>query len=111
MQVINGNQTGLWVEAQSSTIEFRGRKAILEIMISTPAIANMILTGKAFQISSQLQTGRELGMQTLDQALLDAVQRKEIDPDEAYLNADEKKLFQRFVSNPDLLPQVSLAGN
>ena len=50
-------------------------------------------------------------MQTLDQALLDAVQRKEIDPDEAYLNADEKKLFQRFVSNPDLLPQVSLAGN
>jgi len=93
------------------TADGRGRKAILEIMISTPAIANMILTGKAFQISSQLQTGRELGMQTLDQALLDAVQRKEIDPDEAYLNADEKKLFQRFVSNPDLLPQVSLAGN
>jgi len=31
MQVINGNQTGLWVEAQSSTIEFRGRKAILTV--------------------------------------------------------------------------------
>ncbi|MEJ2257045.1 MAG: EAL domain-containing protein, partial [Woeseiaceae bacterium] len=31
MQLINGNQTGLWVEAQSSTIEFRGRKAILTV--------------------------------------------------------------------------------
>jgi len=31
MQLINGNQTGLWVEAQSSTIEFRGRRAILTV--------------------------------------------------------------------------------
>jgi diguanylate cyclase (GGDEF)-like protein/PAS domain S-box-containing protein len=31
MQLINGNQTGLWVEAQSSTIEFRGRKSILTV--------------------------------------------------------------------------------
>ncbi len=31
MQLINGNQTGLWVEAQSSTIEFRGRSAILTV--------------------------------------------------------------------------------
>ncbi|MDH5454716.1 MAG: EAL domain-containing protein [Gammaproteobacteria bacterium] len=31
MQLINGNQTGLWVEAQSSNIEFQGRKAILTV--------------------------------------------------------------------------------
>ncbi|MBT8066822.1 MAG: EAL domain-containing protein [Gammaproteobacteria bacterium] len=31
MQLINGNQAGLWVEAQSSTIEFRGRSAILTV--------------------------------------------------------------------------------
>ena len=31
MQLINGNQTGLWVEAQSSNIEFRGRQAILTV--------------------------------------------------------------------------------
>ncbi len=31
MQLINGNQTGLWVEAQSSNIEFRGHRAILTV--------------------------------------------------------------------------------
>ena len=31
MQLINGNQTGLWVEAQSSTIEYRGNRAILTV--------------------------------------------------------------------------------
>jgi len=64
---------------------------------------------KIFQIPSSLQTGRELGMQLMDQALLEAIKNKEVDPDDAYLNATDKKLFQRFVTNPELLPQVSLA--
>jgi len=41
--------------------------------------------------------------------LLEAIKNKEVDPDDAYLNATDKKLFQRFVTNPELLPQVSLA--
>ena len=45
----------------------------------------------------------------MDQALLEAVQNKEIDPDEAYLHATEKQQFQRFVTDPELLPQVNLA--
>jgi twitching motility protein PilT len=62
-----------------------------------------------FQIPASLQTGRELGMQLMDQALLEAIQNKEIDPDDAYIHATDKKQFQRFVTNPDLLPQVNLA--
>ena len=91
------------------TLDGRSRKAIIEVFINTPAIANLINTGKIFQIPSILQTGRDKGMQTMDQALLDAVQNKEIDPDEAYLHATEKQQFQRFVTDPDLLPQVNLA--
>ena len=50
-----------------------------------------------------------MGMQLMDQALMAALQRKEIDPDDAYVNATDKQQFQRFVTNPDLLPQVNLA--
>lgn len=91
------------------TLDGRGRKAIVEVFINTPAIANLINTGKIFQIPSILQTGRDKGMQTMDQALLEAVQNKEIDPDEAYLHATEKQQFQRFVTDSELLPQVDLA--
>jgi twitching motility protein PilT len=91
------------------TADGRGRKAILEIMLNTPAISNLILNRKIFQIPSLLQTGRELGMQLMDQALMEALRNKQIDPDDAYINAQDKKPFQRFVTNPDLLPQVNLA--
>ncbi len=91
------------------TADGRGRRAILEIMVNTPGIANLILNRKIFQIPASLQTGRELGMQLMDQALLEAIQRKEIDPDDAYVHATDKKQFQRFVTNPELLPQVNLA--
>ena len=91
------------------TADGRHRKAILEIMINNPAIANLIVTNKIFQIPSMMQTNRDAGMQLLDQTLLEAVKNKEVDPDDAYLHATDKKQFQRFVANPDLLPQVNLA--
>ena len=87
----------------------RQRKAIVEVFIKTPAISSLILNGKVFQIPSVLQTGKEQGMQLMDQALLEAINKKEIDPDDAYLHASNKQQFQRFVTNPDLLPQVNLA--
>ena len=66
------------------TADGQGRKAICEVMVMTKAIAKLIQTDQTHQIPSQLQMGREFGMQMLDQALLAAVQAKEIDPDDAY---------------------------
>ncbi len=88
----------------------RGRKAIAEVMVMTPAISNLLLTGKQFQIPAAMQTGKESGMRLLDQALLEAVQNKEVDPDDAYLHAQDKKLFQRYVTDRRLVPQVALVG-
>ena len=88
----------------------RGRKAVVEVLVMTPAIGNLLTSGKIFQIPMQLETGRNLGMQLLDQALLEAVQKKELDPDDAYLRAQDKKLLQRFVTDPGLLPKISLVG-
>ncbi len=92
------------------TADGRSRKAMLEILVMTPAISNLLSSGKIFQIPMKLETGRNLGMQLLDQALIEAVHKKEIDPDDAYLRAQDKKPFQRFVTDPHLLPKISLVG-
>jgi twitching motility protein PilT len=91
------------------TPDQRGRKAICEIMIVTRAIGKLIMTDQTHQIPSQLQTGKELGMQMLDQALLAAVQAKEIDADDAYVYASDKKLFSRYVTDTSVLPKLDLA--
>lgn len=103
------NLRGVISQKLVRTLDGRSRKAIVEIMINTPAVSNLLMGGKIHQIPSILQTGSDKGMQLMDQALLEAVKSKEIDPDQAYLHATDKKLFQSFVTNSDLLPQVNLS--
>jgi twitching motility protein PilT len=67
-----------------------GRVAAREILLTTPAISNLIREGKTFQIPSIIQTSKKLGMLTLNDALLELVEKKVIDPDEAYLRSVEK---------------------
>src|SRR6267378_1161391 len=67
-----------------------GRVAAREILLSTPAISNLIREGKTFQIPSIIQTSKKLGMLTLNDALLELVEKKVIDPDEAYMRSVEK---------------------
>jgi twitching motility protein PilT len=75
-------------------------------MVMTKAIAKLIQSDQTHQIPSQLQTGRELGMQLLDQALVAAIERREIDPDIAFLHATDKRLLGRYVTDPSLLRSV-----
>ncbi|MFO7286142.1 MAG: PilT/PilU family type 4a pilus ATPase [Gammaproteobacteria bacterium] len=86
------------------TPDGRGRRPIVEIMIMNRAIAKLIMTEQTHQIPAQLQTGRDVGMQLMDQALLDAIARKEIDPDDAYRYATDRKKFERFVTDTTVLP-------
>jgi twitching motility protein PilT len=55
-----------------------GRVAAHEIMIGTPAIRNLIREAKIAQMYSAIQTGNNVGMQTLDQNLTDLVRRNVI---------------------------------
>lgn len=70
-----------------------GRCASIEIMNVTPAIANLIRESKTFQIKSAIQTGKQFGMQTMDQSLMDLVMQKKISPEDAMVIAEDKKLF------------------
>jgi twitching motility protein PilT len=67
-----------------------GRVAAREILLSTPAIANLIREAKTFQIPSIMQTSKKLGMVTLNDALVELVEKKVIEPDEAYVKSVEK---------------------
>jgi len=67
-----------------------GRVAAREILLTTPAISNLIREAKTFQIPSIIQTSKKLGMLTLNDALLELVEKKMVDPDEAYLRSVEK---------------------
>jgi twitching motility protein PilT len=93
------------------TPDQRGRRAICEIMVLTKAIGKLIMTDQSHQIPSQLQMGKEYGMQLLDQALLAAIQAKEVDPDQAYLYASDKKQFQRYVTDLSGVPSAEIAAS
>ena len=77
----------------------RARRAVCEIMVLTKAIGKLIMTDQSHQIPSQLQMGKEYGMQLMDQALLAAIAAKEVDPEHAYTYASDKRQFQRFVTD------------
>lgn len=91
------------------TADGRGRRAIVEVLVMTKAIGKLIMTDQSYQIPSQMQTGRDLGMQLFDQALQQALAAREIDPDEAYVYATDKRLFQRYVTDTSMLPRSAAA--
>ena len=90
------------------TPDGRGRRAVLEIMVMTRAIAKMIATDQTHQIPAQLQTGGDLGMQLMDNALMNAIQSKEIDPDDAFRFATDKNAFQKYVTDTSMLPKLDV---
>jgi twitching motility protein PilT len=88
------------------TADGHGRRAVCEVLMMTKAIAKLIQTEQTHQIPTQLQTGRDLGMQLLDQALLAAIAARSVDPDDAYTYATEKRAFQKFVTDTSMLPKL-----
>lgn len=66
-----------------------GRIAAIEVMIGTPAIRNLIRESKISQIPSIMQAGQKFGMQTMEAALKDLINRRIIAPEEAEGILDE----------------------
>jgi twitching motility protein PilT len=70
-----------------------GRVAAKEVLLSIPAVSNLIREGKTFQIPSVMQTSKRLGMITLNDALMELVDTKQVEPKEAYMKAIDKVSF------------------
>ena len=67
-----------------------GRVAAREILLTIPAVSNLIREGKTFQIPSIMQTNRKAGMVTLNDALMELVDQGLVEAKEAYMKAVEK---------------------
>src|ERR1700691_3080625 len=87
-----------------------GRRAICEVLMMTKAIAKLVQSDQTHQIPTQLQMGRDLGMQLMDQALLAAIAARSVDPDDAYVYASEKRSFQKYVTDTSMLPKLDITG-
>jgi twitching motility protein PilT len=67
-----------------------GRVAAREVLLSIPAVSNLIREGKTFQIPSVMQTNRKVGMITLNDSLIEHVDAGIVEPKEAYMKATDK---------------------
>ena len=85
-------------------IDKKGQCLALEIMVVTPAVANLIRENKTFQIPSAIQVGKQFGMQTHDDSIMEVLQKKWISAEEAYANCIDKAKFRPFLkTQPDEL--------
>jgi twitching motility protein PilT len=74
-----------------------GRVAALEVLIATGAVANLIREGKTFQIPSIMQVNRAVGMVSLNDALMELVNKKLVEPAEALAKAVDKGGFDALL--------------
>ena len=63
---------------------------VLEVLIVTPSVSNLIREAKIFQVPSVMQTGKKYGMCLMNESFTDLVKKKIIEPQEAYAKAVDK---------------------
>ncbi|MCB9236278.1 MAG: type IV pilus twitching motility protein PilT [Bacteroidia bacterium] len=81
-------------------IDKKGRCAAMEILVATPAVRNLIRDSKTHQIPSMIQTGKQYGMQLLDDAIMALYKSGKISPEDAYSKSNNKSLFRSFLKHP-----------
>ncbi len=104
------NLLGVITQLLVKTADGHQRQAVFETMVRTRAISKMIMDDRVHLIRAQIQTGRSQGMVLMDQSLLEAVERREVDPDDAYQFALDKRPFEAYVTDSSLLPMMKGFG-
>ena len=70
------------------TLDGKGRRAVIEVLINTPLAADLIRRGEVHELKPLMKRSTELGMQTFDQALYDLYSQGEITYEDALAHAD-----------------------
>ena len=76
-----------------------GRAAAREVLLANTAVSNLIREGKTFQIPTVMQTSKKLGMVTMNDALLDLVEKNLVDANDAWIKAVDKGGFQQALQS------------
>ena len=77
-----------------------GRAAALEILVALPAVRNLIREKRTFQINSVIETGKNQGMQTLDDTIMELYEARKITAEDAYNKSVQKARFKELLPQP-----------
>jgi twitching motility protein PilT len=88
----------------------KGRVVATEVLIATPAIANLIREGKTYQIPSSMQAGRQVGMHTMDQHLAKLVNSGEISHEAALEKVHDPESFKQLVHRTETTSDTAARG-
>jgi twitching motility protein PilT len=78
-------------------IDAAGRIPATEVLFGSPAVSNLIREAKTQEITSAIQAGKQQGMHTMDDSLSGLVNRRQVDPEEAFSYAENKGWFEQFL--------------
>ncbi|MET0287366.1 MAG: PilT/PilU family type 4a pilus ATPase [Polyangiales bacterium] len=92
---------GIVAQQLLKTADGKGRCAALEILLGSHAVSAIIRENKTFQLASLMQSGKALGMQTMDSALEKLVRDGKVNPQTALEKAEDKESFKK------LFPQLA----
>lgn len=84
----------------------KGRVVAVELMLSTPAVRNLIREGKEHQLYTTIQTSRSLGMQTMDQALAELCLSGKITREVAFSRCVDKAELERLLQRQGFRPEA-----
>ena len=84
-----------------------GRVAAREVLLNTPAVANLILEGKTFQLPAALESGRRFGMTTFAESLAALVREGTVHPSHAYRKAPNREQFLALLRREGVDPSVA----
>lgn len=87
----------------------RGRRAAHEILIVNDTVRPLLRDGRMLQLNGAMAMGKRAGMQLMDAAILALVRAGDVDPDAAFLHAQDPWAFAPFVTRPEWLALASAA--
>jgi twitching motility protein PilT len=107
--MLSESLVGIIAQQLLKTKDGSGRVAALEVLVGTSAVASMIRDNKTFQILSVMQSGQNVGMQTMDMALERLLAQGKINAEDALEVASDKEAMGRIVARtrPDLVEVAS----
>ena len=75
----------------------QGRVLAMEILVNTPAVANLIREGRTFMLPGVIQTGKKLGMKLMDDSIADLFNAGLISAEEALYRSEVKTAMRQIV--------------
>ena len=88
---------GVVAQLLMRTADGKGRVVVNEILFSTPAVASIIREGASQKLQDVIVGGKALGMQFMDDDIMEKLESGQVTPMEAYLRAIDKKRFKEFL--------------